>query len=211
MSLDKTDVQKFIKRYRKHDKKNVIKYYAVGEYGSNTRRPHYHLIMFNADESIIDKAWRKENVPIGQIHIGKLTEASAGYTLKYITKEKTVGKFSRDDRAPEFSLMSKKLGANYLTTKMLRWHKTDLLNRYYLPLLDGKKASMPRYYKEKIYSHWQRLKISQHLQNQAIKEEKRQLQGKNVRQVEEFYLQKFRISAEKFRKSHIDSRLKTSI
>lgn len=50
----------------------------------------------------------------------------------------------------------KKLGANYLTPQMLRWHKNDLENRMYITTVDGKKVSMPRYYKEKIYSDAER-------------------------------------------------------
>lgn len=34
---------------------------------------------------------------------------------------------------------------------MIRWHKADLENRMYCNLHDGKKISMPRYYKNKIY------------------------------------------------------------
>ena len=28
-----------------------LKYYAVGEYGGQTKRPHYHIVIFNADLS----------------------------------------------------------------------------------------------------------------------------------------------------------------
>ena len=42
-TIRKTDLQKFFKRLRKlnHEK---ISYYAVGEYGDKTQRPHYHLV-----------------------------------------------------------------------------------------------------------------------------------------------------------------------
>lgn len=44
-TLVKKDVQDFIKRVRKGIKEK-IKYFAVGEYGNKTWRPHYHLLIF---------------------------------------------------------------------------------------------------------------------------------------------------------------------
>lgn len=43
---------------------------------------------------------------------------------------------------------------------MIRWHKNDLLNRMYINIGDGKKAAMPRYFKNKIYSNAERSEIS---------------------------------------------------
>lgn len=45
MSLCKKDLQDFIKRLRFH-LKTKISYFACGEYGPKTHRPHYHLIIF---------------------------------------------------------------------------------------------------------------------------------------------------------------------
>src|SRR5690606_3072882 len=57
-TVDKTHFQKFMKRLRKNLKPKYygltfkkemppIRYYAVGEYGKITMRPHYHAIIFN--------------------------------------------------------------------------------------------------------------------------------------------------------------------
>lgn len=165
MTLRKRDVQLFFKMLRyvangrvrgasKLTQHNPIKYYTVGEYGGKTKRPHYHAIIFNATFEDVLASW-----PHGDCHCGELSPASASYTLKYISKDTKVGTFGRDDRVPEFSLMSKGLGKNYLTPAMKRWHKNDLLNRYYIPLKDGKKIAMPRYYKERLYSKHQRQRI----------------------------------------------------
>lgn len=40
--------------------------------------------------------------------------------------------------------------------KIVEWHKADLDNRMYLPIEDGKKIAMPRYYKLKLYSDEER-------------------------------------------------------
>ena len=159
MNLDKTDLQKFFKRLRKRCYEKV-RYYAVGEYGSKTQRPHYHIILFNATPLAVENSWKINDIPIGSIHIGHVTEASIGYTLKYMEKQRIIPMHRNDDRNKEFSVMSKGIGENYLTEKITRWHKNDLDNRMYLPLKDGRKIAMPRYYKDKLYNENERKRIA---------------------------------------------------
>jgi len=45
--ISKPDLQHFFKRLRKRGFK--LRYFAVGEYGGQTRRPHYHVIFFGED------------------------------------------------------------------------------------------------------------------------------------------------------------------
>lgn len=153
MSLCKRDLQLYFKRLRILNP-NKIKYYIVGEYGGKTLRPHYHAIVFNAKIETYQAAWF-----LGQIHYGSVTGASVGYTLKYISKPGRIPLHKNDDRVPEFSLMSKGLGASYITPQTKNWHHADLENRMYVNLPDGKKAGMPRYFKDKIYDEAQRSKI----------------------------------------------------
>lgn len=148
MSLDKRDIQLFFKRLRKAlDGQPSIKYYAVGEYGGKTARPHYHLLLFNCPVGPIQNAWGK-----GQVHYGTVSGASVGYTLKYMHKPGWKPLHRNDDRVPTFSLMSKRLGENYLTDAMVSWHKDDMCNRMYVVLEGGQKVAMPRYYKDKVYT-----------------------------------------------------------
>lgn len=159
MSLSKRHFQLFVKRLRKSmgkyysihpaevQERRPLRYYACGEYGGKGSRPHYHIIFFNVLLPLIQEAWGH-----GHVHYGTVTALSVGYTLKYMCKQKRIPLHSNDDRLPEFSLMSKKLGINYLTPAMLSWHKADLDNRVYATILDGKKVALPRYYKNKIYS-----------------------------------------------------------
>jgi hypothetical protein len=155
-TLKKRDIQNYIKRLRKcHQQK--LKYYYCGEYGSKTHRPHYHMIIFNAREDLIQKHWT-----LGQIHIGKVSEASVGYTLKYMCKEKKVPEHQNDDRQKEFSNMSKGLGLSYLTKNMVTWHKNDIVNRMYCNVEGNKKIAMPRIIKDKLYTQEERGRLKLH-------------------------------------------------
>lgn len=171
MNLSKRDIQLFMKRLRKANR-NKLKYFIAGEYGGKTERPHYHLILFNANIETIQKAWDN-----GQVHYGQVTGASVGYTLKYMMKVSKIPKHKNDDRQKEFQLCSKGLGLSYITDSTINWHKADPEQRLYLNLTDGKKISMPRYYKDKIFTRDERLqqkaywteKIFQELEEMAYK------------------------------------------
>lgn len=202
MGLKMDDVQRFFKRIRKaheqfdaqlrvqtgRDFRRSLKYYAVGEYGGKGNRPHYHIILFNAELSLLigekySSYFRRGLIElngkdeyhcpywgyaskvitvygtkqirsiipartIGHITVGHVTEASVGYTMKYISKPSKIPMHRNDDRLPEFSISSQGLGKCYLTGQMIAWHKADLEKRQYCNLADGKKVSMPRYYKK---------------------------------------------------------------
>lgn len=80
-SLSKRDLQLFIKKLRKANG-SKLRYYNVGEYGTETNRPHYHSIMFGLDKPTIAKLqtiWEK-----GFVHVGAVTPASIHYVTKYV-------------------------------------------------------------------------------------------------------------------------------
>jgi len=158
--LCKADLQKWFKRVRKTGAK--IRYYAVGEYGSTTYRPHYHVILFgDVSDDVIRSSW-----PLGQVHIGTVTQASIAYTLGYIVNSK--GPFMLYHRVRPFSLMSRKpgLGHSYLTPEMVAWHKADRRN---YAILDGVKRHLPRYYKGKIFSKIDHVRIAVYTGNAQFK------------------------------------------
>lgn len=181
-TLEKSDIQNFIKRLRwntiqqaKASKRAIlpIKYFAVGEYGSDNFRPHYHIILFNSDHTEVLKSWKDVDTdnPLGNVHFGTVTPASIAYTLKYMLKSGR--KFKKSDlRKPEFQLMSKKLGYSYLNAKTQLWH-TQTQGRMYLTTEQGQKVAMPRYYKEKLFTKTQKQEESKHqmelLQKIALK------------------------------------------
>lgn len=180
-TLRKTDLQSFFKRLRYYEKEIryttdsrnncPIRYYACGEYGSKHYRPHYHIILFNASIEAIEKAWTIDGKPIGEIYHGYVSEASVGYCLKYINKPSKIPLHKNDDRQKEFALMSKKLGDNYINKRTKKWHTQNLADNYYLPLQDGKKASIPRYYKDKLYAKEQRQAIGHLKKIEALNQE----------------------------------------
>lgn len=157
--LSKRDIQLWFKRLRKAGV--PIRYYAVGEYGSKTLRPHYHVILFgDVSDELIRKTWE-----LGQCHIGNVTQASIMYTLGYIVNKswKHV-----TNRVAPFSLMSRKpgLGANYLSPAMREWHQSDRKNYV---LVDGVKRHLPRYYKTKIFSKIDLVRIAVRSQKETFK------------------------------------------
>lgn len=145
-SLYKKDVQDFMKRLRKLCPEK-LKYYVVGEYGSNTERPHYHAIIFNLPDKpleILLKSWQN-----GIVHVGNVNAASIRYTLKYILLSKHNYERYHYVEKP-FALISKGLGSNYIDSRK-SWHRCDL-SRNYVVKEDGKKARLPRYFRDRIYS-----------------------------------------------------------
>lgn len=96
-SLNYEDLVKFWKRLRK--KVGSLRYYAVGEYGDKTLRPHYHACLFGHDftkGSILikgepHKLWTSpmlnEIWGLGNVTIGQLNFQTARYTASYVTKK----------------------------------------------------------------------------------------------------------------------------
>jgi hypothetical protein len=146
MTLDPNDLTKFFKRIRKYGEN--IRYYAVGEYGSKSWRPHYHIILFNLkDLDHIFKGWK-----LGSIHIGDVTSASIGYTCKYLDKQKKVPAYAGDTRVKEFSRMSKGLGKNYYEDKNVFKAYKGNIERTSIHTEEGYRIPMPRYYRDKFLS-----------------------------------------------------------
>lgn len=153
MTLNKVDFQKYMKRLRKSLPGVKLSYYMCGEYGSKNHRPHYHMILFSSavfDPEKISDAWE-----LGTVHVGSVTGDSVAYTLKYIDKSNFQKKHSRDDRIPEFSLMSKNLGLDYLSQETKDYHRSHF-DKLYLTKLSGHRVPMPRYYRNRIWNDSER-------------------------------------------------------
>lgn len=117
LSVHPEHVQLFLKRLRKAIYPKKIRFFAVGEYGDKSWRPHYHLAIFNLsvlDTDIIRSTWS-----LGHVMVGEITSKSAGYIAGYCTKKMTKENDERLNREingikfklnPEFTRMSLKPG-----------------------------------------------------------------------------------------------------
>jgi len=197
MTLQKDHLTLFMKRLRKlHPPGSPkISYYVCGEYGGKSFRPHYHYIIYNCDIKLLEKAWvnPKTKQPIGDIFIGNVSGASVGYVLKYMCKDKKIPLHQNDDRLPEFSNMSKGLGSSYIETNK-NWHLNDLENRFYIPIEEGKKIAMPRYYKNKIYNEDQLMilnEVNRVRSNELQAQLEHELSIKNI-DIQTFTLNKYK-------------------
>lgn len=92
-SVWKDDIQRYLKRLRKR-LGSCVRFFCTAEYGSQTRRPHYHLLFFFSKDleklelketelfDVISDSWGK-----GLCHFGEVTPASIAYTTKYCMKD----------------------------------------------------------------------------------------------------------------------------
>lgn len=143
-NLSKRDVQLFLKRLRKNLKGRKIKYFAVGEYGDKTFRPHYHLIMFNVSFNDIDninKSWNKGIVTIDPVQAGSIAYV-CGYVNKKIADTEIDYNFL--GYTPPFRLMSKSLGLDFI----LKFQDDFIKKGYYE--WSGRKFPIPRYFRERL-------------------------------------------------------------
>lgn len=123
------DVQLFLKRLRSR-KGGVLRFFACGEYGEVSQRPHYHLALFGLSgrelygtglrrfvtgERLVAECW-----PHGFVSVGEFTEASAQYVAKYTVKRMTHSSDPRlDGRHPEFARMSLRPGIGVPAMKII--------------------------------------------------------------------------------------------
>lgn len=122
-SLRPIDLKNWLKRIRRACEPNLIRYFAVGEYGDRTMRPHYHVALFGFMPCLGNSIKLKgacqcrsccivrDTWDFGHVLVGELNIQSASYITGYVAK-----KFTRPDdsrlqgRHPEFARMSLKPG-----------------------------------------------------------------------------------------------------
>lgn len=191
-SLSKRDFQLFMKNFRYHDGSENIRYYGIGEYGSKTYRPHYHILLFNHNHNNLVKnllkTWTK-----GIHDIGTITEASIHYVSGYFhTKNDTNHCYTHEGltawdnflaypgnipyvprrafleqyriKQLPFALMSRRPGIG--AAKLLKMGETWTNDpRSTLTLKGGHKAAFPRYYANNLYSEEAKNYLREQMQN----------------------------------------------
>lgn len=169
-TLNKKHLQDYIKQIRnkhvqyvseqlkikKSEVKNhtkPIRYYAVGEYGSKTYRPHYHILLFNMDIANLTplkNSWSK-----GYVDIGSVSASSINYVTKYMHKDFDIKK---EIREKPFSLMSKGrkntpyglIGYNYLKTNGVHHITTEDLT---VKDINGNTQRLPKAFLKRLFTN----------------------------------------------------------
>lgn len=160
--LNYEDFQKFMKRLRFQYPNQQINFFATGEYGEQTKRPHWHAILFNwsprdlepknknhrGDQTYtsetLDRLWGH-----GRTETGSVTLESAGYCARYAAKKLVHGKDDEHDYHP----ISKKSSKQAIGKKFLESFWEDIFNYGFVLLPDGQKAPVPRYYIKWLQKH----------------------------------------------------------
>lgn len=117
--LCKHDIVTYIKRLRYYIPS--LRYFVGGEYGSQSNRPHYHIILFGVSphaDTYVTGLWNGPKTNLGYVYIGDTTSIDAlSYVAGYVSKK--VGfPNHRPKSFREFSLQSRKppLGFRVLDT-----------------------------------------------------------------------------------------------
>lgn len=167
LSLRKRDLQLFFKRLRKAYKGLELRYYAVGEYGSKTFRPHYHAIIFGLNpedifanqpykknelgDLLYMSKWLQEDVwKNGICTYSEVNWKTCAYVARYVQKkifrgyDLFVDKFGAE---PEFSVMSRRpgLGAYYLDEHPELWRYSNIALKG-----SGQSVNIPKYFLDKL-------------------------------------------------------------
>lgn len=143
LTLRKSDFQNFMKRLRNAFPEEHIKYFAVGEYGSTSKRPHYHAIIFNVEffdlvpsgyqmfsSKKLSDIWNK-----GLVSIQLVNPTTCRYVTGYMLKDTTSRQTYREcGIVPPFTLISKRppIGYDYYLQ-----HKDELANGSLIYCPDG--------------------------------------------------------------------------
>jgi len=159
-TLEPRLLQLFLKRLRKKYG-NGIRFFACGEYGSDTRRPHYHAAIFGLDfedkklcstkngnnlyhSDILDDIWTH-----GYCTIGDVTFESAAYVARYIM-DKQLGPettiYQELGIEPEFVRMSRRPG---IGKPFYDRYKSDLFPQDKCIIRGGIITKPPKYYMDK--------------------------------------------------------------
>lgn len=152
----------FWKRLRKRFKK-PIRYFACGEYGDKSNRPHYHAVVFGLDfedkklwssedginlytSDSLDMVWSH-----GMCTIGSVTFESCAYVARYIMK-KRLGWMGQYYQAagivPEFIRMSRggRSGKGGIASEWFDKYETDVFPHDEVSIRGGIKCKPPKYY-----------------------------------------------------------------
>lgn len=173
-SLSVDHLQRFWKRLRKANGK--LRYFACGEYGEETSRPHYHALVFGwappgARQLLRARPgdpWRCEHLDevwgLGRTHLLPFSAGAAYYVAGYAEKKLLGTQLA--GRKPEFQLMSRRPG---IGTGYLERYYRDIYPRGVVTRRGGSLARTPRLYDLKMkVAHPRLLKAAQLARRQHV-------------------------------------------
>lgn len=193
------DIQKFLKRLRKAYR-GKLRYFVAGEYGEQTARPHYHMILYGwrptdlenlykiHHNGYYDSKWLANLWGMGQIQIAQAVPETYRYVAGYVTKKmyeidgKKANEYYELGQTKPFACMSLKPG---LGDHYYQEHKAEIWRQGYIQCTNGKRAQIPRYYEKQMEAeNPQRLwRIKQNRQKNAIEQKRLQLEDHDYKTV----------------------------
>ena len=193
------DIQKFLKRLRKAYR-GKLRYFVAGEYGEQTARPHYHMILYGWRPTDLENLykihhngyytskWLENLWGNGQIQIAQAVPETYRYVAGYVTKKmyeidgKKANAYYELGQTKPFACMSLKPG---LGDHYYQEHKAEIWRQGYIQCTNGKQAQIPRYYEKQMEAeNPQRLwRIKQNRQKNAIEQKRLQLEGQDYKTV----------------------------
>lgn len=210
------DIQKFLKRLRKAYR-GKLRYFVAGEYGEQTARPHYHMILYGWKPTDLENLykiqhngyynskWLANIWGMGQIQIAQAVPETYRYVAGYVTKKmyeingKKANAYFELGQTKPFACMSLKpgLGDHYYEE-----HKAEIWRQGYIQCTNGKQAEIPRYYEKKMEAEnpvrlW---RIKQNRQKNAMQQKRLQLENQDYKTVLET---KERVTKKRTKKSGI--------
>lgn len=123
-TLEKKKFLKWLENSQRYT--GPFRYYAIGEYGENTFRPHYHLAIFpkrSGQAEALPSLWQKGFTTIAELNHER-ARYLANYTAKKLTKD-TDERLERDQE-PEFRTSSKNppLGSTFVDQLYLTYTRS---------------------------------------------------------------------------------------
>lgn len=151
--LRKDDLQGFFKRLRYYFGDQRFRYFACGEYGENTLRPHYHFILFcdrldavQAPDGVIRSDWISSAWTFGLVDIKKADVGCMAYVAGYVEKKQKDPHFDEYRKKP-FILMSRRPGLGLL---QLNAYSVVRTGKVYGDFGSCNSAAAPRLFLEKV-------------------------------------------------------------
>lgn len=173
--LQLRDMDLFLKRLREHINRNAttdeekkalrISYMYTGEYGELTKRPHWHIIIFNYEPSdkkypehrkhqddLGNLIWTSDTLSMlwgkGTIEFGAVTFESAGYVARYAAKKLVHGHDQDHDYHP---IHNTSKGRAIGRTWIEKYYRHTFENGFVI--INEKPAKIPRYYVDWAKKH----------------------------------------------------------